>query len=109
MVNAVQAKSLVGAVLLTAAIEGALLLGINDLAVQGAANAAQDVISRAAATSKAAHAASRRVTLASVVIVGKREPFADGQVRVVAMQVGCIPVVTGSSLHYEKTAKVVFC
>ena len=63
-------KSLAGAVLISVAMQGSLLWRFNQLATEGAASPAPDVVAAANAPTPPA---VREVTLAPVVIVGRRE------------------------------------
>ena len=72
MWNAMKTKSLAGAILISATINGALLRGLDDMASAGAANNAQAAAGHALPTAAQAAHELRYVTLEPVLVVGKR-------------------------------------
>ena len=72
MWNAMKIKSLAGAILITATINGALLRGLNDMATAGAASNAQAAAGHVLPTAAQAAPELRYVTLEPVLVVGKR-------------------------------------
>lgn len=77
MWNAMKIKSLAGAILITATINGALLRGLNDMATAGAVSSAQTTASHALPPAAPAAPELRYVTLEPVLVVGKRIAAAD--------------------------------
>ena len=73
MWNAMQSKSLVGAVLITATIQGALLWRINNMATEGASALAQESVNSLLTTPTEVSPETRYITLEPVVIVGRRD------------------------------------
>ena len=72
MWNAMKTKSLAGAILISATINGALLRGLNDMATAGAVSSAQAATAYALPTVAQPAPDLRYVTLEPVLVVGKR-------------------------------------
>ncbi len=72
MWNAMHNKSLAGAVLISVVIQGSLLWRFNQLATEGASSQTRAPAASALVSAQAATPALREVTLAPVVIVGRR-------------------------------------
>lgn len=73
MWNAMKTKSLVGAVLITATIQGSLLWGIDHLATASASGISQANVGSLAATATELSLPIQHATLEPVLIVGKRD------------------------------------
>ncbi len=89
MLDAIQTRALVGAVLITSVIQGALLLAMNDVAAQGAAMAVPAVAPAVAGGPEAPRVAMRQLTLEPVTIVGKHSAYPDALVRPVSQREDC--------------------
>lgn len=72
MWNAMKTKSLAGAILISATINGALLRGLDNMASAGAASNAQAAAGHALPAVAQAAPELRYVTLEPVLVVGKR-------------------------------------
>ena len=75
MWNVMQSMSLVSAVLITATIQGTLLWRMNGMAIEGQSGKAQTPASSLASTPTEFPPEMRYVTLAPVVVVGRRDTF----------------------------------
>ena len=75
MWNVMQSMSLVSAVLITATIQGTLLWSMNGMAIEGQSGKAQTTASSLVSTPTVFPPEMRYVTLAPVVVVGRRDTF----------------------------------
>ncbi len=73
MLNTTRAKSLFAAIALAIGLQGALLWGMNEVALSGAQQLAQTARAAATVPALAALNAPREITLAPVTIVARRE------------------------------------
>ena len=73
MWNVMQSMSLVSAVLITATIQGTLLWSMNGMAIEGQSGKAQTPASSLVSTPTVFPPEMRYVTLAPVVVVGRRD------------------------------------
>ena len=73
MWNAIHSKSLASAILISLTIQGALLWQFNQMSTEGTGQQMQAIATRVSATAEPATPALREVTLAPVMVVGRRE------------------------------------
>ncbi len=111
MWNAMKTRSLVGALLITATIQGALLRGMNEMAVAGVSSGTPVTAgSRVTTTPEPAVPEAGYVTLEPVLVVGRRQTFATEQASASEMPGACSPkAATATVMNNQKNGAASYC